>query len=616
MDTEDVLSMGSFPSTSVLTHRFIKGVPGAEIQRFRGRNCICGAAKHRSLFDLLQTKISTCVDKKLPVWGVKICWNADNIWECKLPKYLTGLSRRTEFENMPSIWHAQKVLFSGTYWFKRLLLPDKVGQTHGRNGVALLRLLAGKKTYAGPERVYQLAKLPINKGRVNSLRQILATVDGLLMQLILSFPRSKEILNWSFIDRVTNSLICQLLPDYFRDLRDDVSRLTTFEKVKTVRGQIKEMGFNPIGSHRDIDIPQEISFFRTITRILDSEGKTPLNIFRVATLCQTRAAGVPPRVVYQKTMDKIIKILREPSDKTRYLEVCKYLPRAIDRVYYRIIDSIDSRHDKDAFFATCSKAAKISLSDSGEFFSKAENGGKLEAARKVLSVTERLQVIDLNSGELKPEYLVRSDSNQGEMLFLWACHQFLDRRNIYDRNVMSVRISLVAELGKYRAITVSHLAHAVLLHVLSHVLLEFLKIIPSSASGVGAANHAWEFFKRLSHKNPSANFLFSGKENYLFSTDWEQATDYCDHYIAQAILNRFCDLLGIPVWYRQTCSFALCAPRQVEFINKDNKVLDMFLTQRGELMGDPVVKFILHCYHLVARESAVMLIEKVRAGPP
>jgi hypothetical protein len=54
----------------------------------------------------------------------------------------------------------------------------------------------------------------------------------------------------------------------------------------------------------------------------------------------------------------------------------------------------------------------------------------------------------------------------------------------------------------------------------------------------------------------------------------------------------------------------------VECIDKDTKVLEMFLTQRGELMGDPVVKFILHCYHLVARESAAMLIEKVRAGPP
>jgi len=548
-----------------------------------------------------------------PLVGVRVCWNAENIWECKIPRRLSGLEKRVRFEDMPTIWHAQKVLYEGTFWFRRLLSPDKGGGKHGRNGVAVLRLLAGLRTYSGPERVDQLVHKKIARSRVNSLRQILATVDGLLMQIVLSFPDRPEICNWSYFDRIVNSLISCILPDYFREIGEEQSpRKTTFEKVKEIRGRIKETGFNPVGSLWDIDIPQELSFYRKLIRLFRSQEKTPMNIYRVATLCQTRASGVPPKSVYYKTLDKIVKILKEPATMDRFNEVKGYLGRAVDRVYYNLLETIGGTESRERFFNSCAKAAKISLSDSGEFFSKAENGGKLEAARKILSTIDRLEVLDLNTGQWTGEWLEKTDSNQGEVLFLWALHQFRDRRNIYDRNIMSVRISLVAELGKYRAVTVSHLAHAVLLHVLSHVLLEFLKGIPSSSSGVGAANHAWNFFKRLSHKNPSASWIFSTEEIILFSTDWEQATDYCDHYIAQSVLNRFCHLLGIPAWYRETCVFALCAPRQVETLDRENNTLEMFLTQRGELMGDPVVKFILHALHLVARESARMLIEAAR----
>jgi hypothetical protein len=550
------------------------------------------------------------LETNTPLIGVNVCWNVDNIWESKIPIKLSTLKRRVEFEKLPTIWHANKVLFEGTYWFKRLIAPDKgVGQTHGRNGVAILRLLAGLPSFSGKERVDQLVKMRLVPAQVNKLRQVLALVDGLLMQLILSFPDYPEICNWSFMDRVTHSLISCAIADYFRDESDEKNaRLTTFEKVKKVRGDLKERGFNPSNTLNGLDIPQEMSYYRLVRSLLCKEGVTPLRTYRVATLCQTRASGTPPKSVYYKTLNKIVTILKEPSDLRLYNSVKGTLQKAVDNVYFDLLENIGGVKRREVFFNSCVSAAKISLSDSGEFFTKAENGGKLEAARKVLSSIERLEVINLASGEKTGKWLEHTGSNQGEMLFLWACHQFLDRKECYNRNIMSVRISLVAELGKYRAITVSHLAHAVLLHVLSHVLLEFLKGIPSSNSGVGAANHAWNFFKRLSHKNPSANFIFGDEDKYLFSTDWEQATDFCDHYIAQSILNRFCHLLGVPVWYRETCVFAVCAPRQVETLDRESKVLEMFLTERGELMGDPVVKFILHAYHLVTRESARMLI--------
>jgi len=428
------------------------------------------------------------------------------------------------------------------------------------------------------------------------------------MQLCLCFPDKGFYIRWDRIDQINNCLISLLLVDYFNDPNADLTRLTTFEKVKKLRKAVKMHGFNPCGNLEDIEIPRELSFLQVAMEIIGSK-KRPIDLYRVATLGQTRASGVPPRVIYFKTLEKIKAILQEPQDRSVYERVSGLIQIGVSEVHHAVLDKLGTEAEKEKFWAHCLSKAKISLSDSGEFFTKSSDGGKLEAARKVLHTVNTIPRRSLFNGNIEG-YLDPKQDPAGECLFYWALDQFSDDEECYNRNLMSVRISLVAELGKYRGITVSHLAHAMLLHVLSHVLLEYLSVIPSSESGIGAANHAWNFFKRLSHKNPHASFLFGDGENYLFSTDWEQATDYCDHTVAMAMLNRLCIMLGIPEYYRETCVFALCAPRQVEFIDPEGKTLEMFLTTRGELMGDPVVKVILHLYHLISRFAAREMLAK------
>jgi hypothetical protein len=429
------------------------------------------------------------------------------------------------------------------------------------------------------------------------------------MQLVICFPNRKAYLNWDSLDQITHCMMCNLLPDYFGA---EVTKETYFEKVKRLRKAIKKVGFNPLGDLSAIDIPQEMSFFERALSFINQQ-KRPVDLYSVATLSQTRASGVPPRSVYLKTMLKIKTVLQEPEDPQVYEDVRAFIRPSIVSIHNKVLDRLGSMSQIEKFWTNCLEKAKISLSDSGEFFTNSESGGKLEACRKILSQMKEVPIRNLHTGVV--ESIVPIDSIPvGEAIFQWACERFSDRNACYDRNLMSVRISLVAELGKYRAITVSHLAHAVLLHVLSHVLLEYLKAIPSSCSGVAAGNHAWNFFKRLSHKNPNANFIFGDKDVYLFSTDWEQATDFTNQSIAQSILTHLCDVLGIPRWYAETCIFALCAPRQVEQLDPENKTLECFFTTRGELMGDPVTKVILHYHHLVARESTLMVLEEAR-GP-
>jgi hypothetical protein len=588
-NVQDVLCIEDLPSTVSLRKKF-------------NAPCAC-LGRHRPFREFCKLVIDPSLRKDLPVPKIEVCWNNLNLWESKLPRELTGLENRVLFEDMPTIWHAQKVLYSGTHWFRRLMRKTS---RHGNfNGVAVLRLLAGK-SITGPERVDQLVSLPLVKSGCHKLRSILATVDGLVMQLVLSFPMWEELLSWDRMDQIINCLICQLLPDYFR--KEIPENLSSFEKIKRLRGAIKEQGFNPVGDISSIDIPREMSFFKVITDFM-SDRKTPIDMYRVMVMSQTRAAGVPPRSVYLKSLQKIKETLTEPPDRSRYERVKGYVATGIDMLHREMVESIGSESESERFWARVISRAKISLSDSGEFFTNSESGGKLEAARLVLSQNDKIPEVDLETGAHTGRIL-GPDDQVGIRLFHWACNVFRDRKTIYDRNVMSVRVSLVAELAKYRAITVSHLAHAILLHVLSHVLLEYLSAVPSSRSGIGAANHAWNFFKRLSHKNPVGKFIFE-KDVYVFSTDWEEATDWLDHLISQLIVNRLCNNVGIPTWYRQTVVFALCAPRQVEEVDQDSNTLSRYFTTRGELMGDPVVKVILHICHLVARYAAVKQLQRM-----
>lgn len=601
----DVLSLGSFPSTSVL--RKPKGDP----QVYGTCTCVEGE-HHRSLFDFNKSMVFPRLagKEKSPLTGVKVCWNAESIWEVKLPRALTGLEKRVTFQELPSVYSAQTVLFKGTYWFRRLINDEKDPSKRGINGIAVLRLLAGKRSFAGPETIGQLVKCKLDPKGVLKLRNILATVDGMLMQLVTLFPGDGEIQSWSFMDRVSNCLISCLLPDYFREGQPK-SGETAYERIKALRKSVKAVGFNPIGDWNSVEVPQQLSFFKAILARLPRR-QSPWRGYVATGLSQTRASGVPPKSLHDKTMEKTVQIFKEPASMELYNSFGPFIRPALDEIHQEILLRNEGKKREEMIFSKIASSAKISLSDSGEFFTKSEDGGKLEACRKILARIEGVDQINLHTGEKTGVYLRKGVDSTGEILFYWACAQFLDRSKVYDTNAMSVRISLVAELGKYRTITVSHIAHAMLLHVLNHMLLEYLALIPSSESGIKAANHAWTFFERLSHKNPSAGFIFSDYENYVFSTDWSNATDWCDHYVAATLLNNVCDILGVPRWYRQTCVFALCAPRQVEFVDQESKTLEMFLSTRGVLMGDPVTKPVLHLYHLVVRTAIKQMIRKAQ----
>nr|WPR16638.1 MAG: RNA-dependent RNA polymerase [Dracophyllum associated narna-like virus 6] len=597
--SRDVLSLKSFTGTSILRYG-----------KFGTHLCKCLPNKrHRSLFSVNRLFTSQNLLGKEDCPAIDVCHNAENLWECRLPREITGLENRLVFKDLPDVRTALRVLKKGTYWYPQMVSKKRFRETAFMRKLA--RLLAGYNSPEGSENFQVVKNHKISQSAVQRFRSLLATVDGLLMQVVLSFPESEEFQDWKRLDQLQRGAIANILDDYFKD--QNPKRVTTFEKVKAVRKDIKMHGFNPSSNLSKVEVPRELSVLRVACSLI--RGKTPLSHYQVMIMSQTRASGVPPRIVYDRTLAKTKAILTTPSSRELYELIVGPLTRATDHFYSDLLVRLGSQEARNLFFKGVMRNSKISLSDSGEFFTKTDLGGKLEASRRVLTSNPLIKEISLETGEYTGKVLTK-DSPIGERLFHWSCGKFKNRREVYNNNSMSCRISLVAELGKYRTITVSSLQHALLLHPFSHMGLKILEALPSSQSGIGAANHSWNFFKRLSHKNPSASFIFNEDiSTTVLSTDWSSATDYCDPYIAGAMLNRLCYSLGVPKWYRETMLFALTAPRQVELLDRNGAPIEVFYTSRGVLMGDPVTKVVLHLHHLIgARIAGDLLYDIFKDG--
>lgn len=598
-EPDHVLTTRSFPSTVIYREQANR--------KSRERTCICSdAERHRSFFDFCKSVVRPNLKegKEIPT-DVKVCWNARNIFEMDLPRELihTEKNGKVRIDGLKTVGDIEYCLRKGTYWYNRAAYKD--GSI--RNGLTdlgrqLLILIAGLESgnhhhnSAGA-----LRKRESSKQGLQRLRNLLSTIDGIIIQIALCFP-GEQSASWDTYDRIIHNLLRNLTPDYIRPGKTQVE--SSFEKIKRIRKSIKEKGFHITGNLSDIEVPRELSFFRGLLKHI-AEGKSPLDMYRVSVLCQTRASGVPPKTVYEKTFSKMKEVLRTSPDPAVYARSAPYIKECMEQVHGEYCAG-KSEDELGNIWARLQRAAKVSLSDSAEIFHGTESGGKLEAAREVLSTHPAIPEISLEDGKYTGKILTEENATVGERLFAWALGHVdvQNAKKTYDSNIMSVKISLVAEMGKYRGITVSHLAHAVILHVFSHVGLEYLRGIPSSQSGISAANHAWNFFKRMTNANPAGDFIFGDEDIYLFSTDWETATDFMEHRVTADMLNHFCTILGIPQWYRRVIVLLLCQPRQVEFLDEESRILDRFYTGRGTLMGDPVTKVVLHLYHLICRKAA------------
>jgi hypothetical protein len=527
------------------------------------------------------------------------------IWDDKIPRSLTGAEKDCKLVELETIEQVENGLRTSTYWYQRLA-KSKVGRS--RHARALLRMIGGYSGFSD-HRLKEselLSTKPSHEG-FQRLRNITATIDGWLAQLMLSFPENELMWRWATYDRIIHSMMVNLIPDYCKPVAE---KGTFYGDLKQIRKRIKEEGFKPSGDLSKIAELKRCRFSYLVPLLGQiGPGKTMWNMVQVSMLSQTRAAGVPPPDVKRRAIDDWVAVASTPADPALADEVMPAVCAAVDDFVTEVVKGA-GEDQLITLFRRCSKSAKISLSDSAELDVPTNMGGKLEATRRVVSKLGRVMELDLETGHETGKFFTPEVGGIGEMMFHHTLAKW--KAGPYTDGKMSVRVKAVPELGKYRVITVSSLDHAVLLHPMSHTTLAFFGEYAPTAAGIKSGNQAWEFFRRLSGANPAASFIFDETpRKSVMSTDWKSATDYCDHYLARGMLNRFMMRIGFPAFYRKMCIFALTAPRMVLDPLKEGKI---WLTTRGVLMGDPGTKTVLTLYHPVVKFLALRAIRDYAAA--
>jgi hypothetical protein len=500
------------------------------------------------------------------------------------------------FSQLKTVNDGIQALFKGTYWCHRVVKGDDFTK------LSLFRLLSQD---LGNTSTDVMGKMPLSTKGVEHLRQILSTVDGLAIQLVLAFPEDSKIQSWKYFDNMANAAIKNLLGDW--TIPHGEEYVSWYEKLKSLRGQIKLLGFHEHRGVKELKIPREMSFLRHPLSLL--KEKNTRNMFRISLLIQTRACGTPPPHVFLKTYRKFRETVTTPCEPPARAVMAK-IAFATKVVYEKIaLDSQGRFKSMEKEIQQALARAKVSLSDSAELNTPHAKGGKYEAFRLMCRqfAGKQVEFIDLENGQGTGEFIPDTPENLGTRAFHHSLSELLAGRL---QDVMTVRTDGVLEPGKVREITVAEIHHAVLLHPISHILLDILALVPSSATGIKAANHAFEFYKRLNHKNPRGSFVFDEIDLWVLSSDLETATDFTNPYVAMAILQVFLgpSCLGIPKIYRLIIIKLLCEPRLVI----DPHTNEEFMTTRGCLMGDPVTKFVLHMVHLVGKEITNNLFSRLR----
>jgi hypothetical protein len=147
-----------------------------------------------------------------------------------------------------------------------------------------------------------------------------------------------------------------------------------------------------------------------------------------------------------------------------------------------------------------------------------------------------------------------------------------------DRIPKEVNLAIIAEAGKARTISSGSCWLALAEYLISHILNEILKCFPQTNSGMGASNHAYNFYR---------NMVPMKKEHGLVY-DLETATDYGPWSVGRALLKALEEELMLPTAYMKKLISLAFAPRVVS-----SAYGDTFETVRGWPMGEQLTKAIL-----------------------
>jgi hypothetical protein len=290
----------------------------------------------------------------------------------------------------------------------------------------------------------------------------------------------------------------------------------------------------------------------------------------------------------------------------------------------RVLERLGERPDFFDIIARCQRNEKLSMSGSADLFSTKKEGGKLSSAHLLLLENLPIKIVNLEDGSCTGDSITREsilcgDRTIGDALLHLSFDRFQRAKSKgigSDPNLFVVQPVAIADQGKYRVATKSHPLHAFLLQPFAQTAKALLSCLESTRASMGKQFHMWEFYKRIKPDMVDTvrqKDAFLQKENTFYCSDWEKATDETRRESCFLIIREMGRALGIPTAYLELCLWALVSPR-VNILNpkeETGRCPKHFVSTNGVLMGDPVVKNCLQLIHVISREAATDVLERL-----
>jgi len=370
-----------------------------------------------------------------------------------------------KFRRMPKVDKVQ-TLRNYTWWYKRLKSCHKN---------AVKRLLSSDKG-------------------LFKLKEILHTVDGTMMSLILAVPEAfihtssaSRAGVYTLSDHVMNNLISNLLQDYSGTMR----------MLKTWKKGLKKAGFEKLPYKVPITIMRRLSWTRPITSFMNKLCKlnSKAKMFRLCVLTQTRSVGLADSKMVRETLQEF---LGEVTVKKEFKPDRKVLD-AIDQVVDRVVLNAEG----------ISPHFRMSMSTSSCVESKKRDEGKFGFLKRYPDLPEL------------PEFSPENPGGQLTPIWLKAREKILRG----DQDVWKTNVCGIRENGKCRVVTSGSFWKDAFLQPFSHLTIEMLKKEACLRDSFVAGRLGWRFIESITHMDPVRGEIIFEDNPIAVSSDWTKATD-------------------------------------------------------------------------------------------
>jgi len=431
------------------------------------------------------------------------------------------------------------ILATRTYWYPRLKSNMKLMVKHLVHGNKLL-----------------------------TLKEILHVADGIICQLLVSFPEILMVESgsgsaYAVTDRISNSIISSCLLNYAKVVKE----------VKAFRKTLRMAAFEkrelPLQGYRHMS--WVVPIIREYNRIAQRNSREKM--FRVCTFTQTRATGLANHKMVEDTLSEFITQVTTPKEFTPD----SVLLEAIDEVTTDVVFDADG----------ISPHFRASMSTSACIESSRKKDGKFGHLRDLVRANT-LPIPEVPS----------PDSLGGEIgtpLWFKAFRMAKERHT----DLWKVNVTGIRENGKCRVVTSGSFYKDVLLQPFSHLTIEMAKSDPLLQQSFQAARLGWEFIGQINNLDPVRGEILFEDDVSILSFDFKKATDAPTHASGRAVMGPLLRKSGLD--------------EEIIQILLDVWVGDKNLYRNGEHigvmvngipMGDPLTKTNLSLVHPICSRYA------------